>query len=264
MSTGPETERLPDRGVVVITGTSRGIGYHLARRFLDEGYGVIGISRSETSISDPRFRSISADIADWRKLKALAEQLAGEPIIGLINNAGIHGPIGPFETTPMEAWADAFNVNLFGASALTQVCIPVLRQNKGFIIFVSGGGSAFPRPNYSSYGVSKCGVIRLSEVLAVELAPDILVYCVAPGPNRTQMQEEVARSGETVREEDFVDFSYPERLCLFLANNRDPRYSGKFIHVKDDYANWDDKQLTADANTLRRMDANTMARMMAS
>ena len=164
----------------------------------------------------------------------------------------------------MESWVDAFNVNLFGASALTQVCIPSLRQTKGFVIFVSGGGSAFPRPNYSAYGVSKCGVIRLTEVLAEELAPDISVYCIAPGPNRTQMQEEVARSGETVREEDLVDFDLPERLCLFLAGNKDPRYSGKFIHVKDDYAGWDEKQLSGDANTLRRMDNNTMARMMAS
>ena len=58
-----------------------------------------------------------------------------------------------------------------------------------------------------------------------------------------------------------MDFGYPERLCLFLANNRDPRYSGKFIHVMDDYANWNDRQLAADANTLRRMDTRTLLKL---
>lgn len=262
MSTSHASNPKPGQGVVVITGTSRGIGYHLARRFLDDGHGVIGISRSETSIEHPRFKSISADISDWRNFYTWIEKLVKEPIVGLINNAGIHGPIGPFERTPIEAWGDAFNVNLFGAAALTQACIPVLRRNKGFIIFVSGGGSAFPRPNYSSYGVSKCAVVRLAEVLAAELAPDVLAYCIAPGPNRTQMQDEVLHSGETVLEENFVDFDYPERLCLFLAANQDPRFSGKFIHVKDDYVGWDEQQLSSDANTLRRMDTNVMTRML--
>ena len=253
-----------ERGVVVITGTSRGIGYHLARRFLAEGYDAIGISRSETPIDDPKFQSISADVGDWKQLTALAAKLADKPIVGLINNAGIHGPIGPFESACLDDWVAAFNLNLFGAAALTQICIPELRRRRSFIVFVSGGGSSFPRPNYSAYGVSKCGVVRLSEVLAHELAPQILVYCIAPGPNRTQMQEEVKASGEATHEEEFVDFSFPEDLCLFLARNRDPRYSGKFIHVKDDYAQWDDPQLTPDAHTLRRMDARTLARIKAT
>lgn len=250
------------RPVVVITGTSRGIGNNLARRFLAEGYSVIGISRTDSNIDDSRFQSIRADLADDKQISQLADQLAEKPIAGLINNAGVHGPIKPFEDTPMEQWVHTFQVNLFGAASVTQLCIPSLRRNNGFIIFVSGGGSAFPRPNYSAYGVSKCGVIRLSEVLASELAPEVLVYCIAPGTNRTQMQEEVKRHGEIVRDEDYVDFSYPERLCLFLARNRDPRYSGKFIHVMDDYQGWDDDQLAPDANTLRRMDRRTLSRLV--
>ena len=241
------------QGTVVITGTSRGIGYHLARRFLALGYGVVGVSRSGTPINDPKFRSVEADMGDLSQVRALNALLAPEPIVGLINNAGAHGPLGPFETAPIEEWVHAFYVNLFGAAALTQVCIPSLRQSRGFIIFLSGGGSAFPRPNFSAYGVSKTGVVRLSEVLARELAPDVYVYCVAPGPNRTQLLDEAIRGGEIVPEEDIVDFGNVERLCVFLANNRDPLYSGRFIHVKDDYENWDGDQLAGDAHTLRRI-----------
>lgn len=257
MSTNPEE----GSRTIVITGTSRGIGYHLAQRFLKEGYGIIGISRSPSPIDHPRFRSLAADLGDLCQVKALAGELAGTPIAGLINNAGVHGPVGPFQDTQLESWVHTFQVNLFGAAALTQICLPALREQHGFVIFLSGGGSAFPRPNYSAYGVSKCAVIRLSEVLAKELAPQVYVYCVAPGPNRTGLLEESVRSGEVVREEDIVDFDYPERLCLFLAENRDPRYSGKFIHVMDQYESWSDQQLAEDAHTLRRMDARTLRQL---
>ena len=255
------TNHAVEAQTVVITGTSRGIGYHLARRFLSEGYQVIGISRSGTTIHHAKFQSLAADVGDLDQIQALSKDLKGKPIVGLINNAGIHGPVGTFEKSPMDSWVSAFYTNLFGAAALTQACIPSIRDNNGFIIFFSGGGSAFPRPNFSAYGVSKSATIRLSEVLAKELSPQVLVYCVAPGPNRTGLLEETVRSGEVVREEDIVDFEYPERLCLFLARNRDPRYSGKFIHVMDDYAQWSDDQLSDDAYTLRRVDPRTLRRV---
>ena len=238
---------------VVISGTSRGIGFHLAQRFLVEGYNVIGISRSETAIQDSGFRQITADIGDLRQVAALREPLSRVPIAGLISNAGIHGSIGSLEQVPIDGWVRAFSVNLFGAAALTQLCIPSLRRERGFIIFLSGGGSGFPRPRFSAYGVSKTAVVRLSEVLAQELAPDVLVYCVAPGPNPTSLLEEAIREGTIVKEGEMVDFAEPERLCLFLARNRNPRYSGRFIHVKDDYERWADHALPDDAYTLRRM-----------
>ena len=104
-------------------------------------------------------------------------------------------------------------------------------------------------------------MVRLAEVLAKELAPEISVYCIAPGPNRTEFLEEAIRGGEVVPDEDIVDFGHPERLCLFLARNRDPRYSGKFIHVVDGYDNWNSNQLADDAYTLRRIDPRTLRRV---
>jgi NAD(P)-dependent dehydrogenase (short-subunit alcohol dehydrogenase family) len=246
---------------IVITGTSRGIGKHLALRFLDEGYGVIGISRSRSPIDHPDYQEYSADLGDMDQIKALCAEIKDQPVAGLINNAGIHGPIGPFEDAPLDAWLNTFNINLFGAAALAQACVPSLRRQNGFMIFLSGGGSAFPRVNYSAYGVSKCAVIRLAEVLARELDPEVLVYCIAPGPNRTGLLTETRESGEVVREEDIVNFEDPERLCLFLAKNLDPRYSGKFIHVVDRYESWEDKQLSDDAYTLRRIDPRTLAKV---
>ena len=250
-----------DRKTLVITGSSRGIGYHLALRFLDEGFHVIGINRTQAPIDHPAYSALTADLSDLQQVGSLAKELSGMEIDGLINNAGIHGPIGPFENVNLDQWIETFNINLFSAAALAQICTPSLRERKGFMIFLSGGGSAFPRVDYSAYGVSKCGVIRLAEVLAGELAPDVLVYCIAPGPNRTALLDEAIAHGEPVGEDDFVPFDYPERLCLFLAKNRDTRYSGKFIHVRDDYAGWGDDQLAADPYTLRRIDPRTLSKV---
>jgi NAD(P)-dependent dehydrogenase (short-subunit alcohol dehydrogenase family) len=246
---------------VLITGTSRGIGLHLAQRFLKEGYWVIGVSRNPAPIQDPSYQEFTADLGDLDQVKALTKKLDGLPICGLINNAGIHGPSGAFENISLDDWLQTFNINLFGAAALAQSCIPSLRQHNGFIIFLSGGGSAFPRANFTAYGVSKCGVVRLADTLAAELSPDVMVYCIAPGPNRTVLLDESRESGETVREEDIVGFDFPEKLCLFLAENRDPRYSGKFIHVRDDYQSWGDDQLASDAYTLRRIDPRTLSKV---
>jgi len=246
---------------VVITGTSQGIGHHLALKFLANGFDVTGVSRSRTEIDHPAFKSYSADVSDLGSLNAMVDEIDDGSIVGLVNNAGSHGPIGPFESTPIEDWIQAFYPNLFGAATLSQLLIPSLRTNKGFIIFLSGGGSAFPRPNFSAYGVSKTGVVRLSEVLAKELAPDVFVYCVAPGPNQTSLLQEAIDGGEPVPPEDIVGFDFVERLCLFLANNRDSRYSGKFIHVRDSYDDWGDPQLEPEPYTLRRTDPSTLSRI---
>jgi NAD(P)-dependent dehydrogenase (short-subunit alcohol dehydrogenase family) len=245
----------PAEKAILVTGTSRGIGFHLCTRLLDLGYRVAGISRSGTPLRHPRFMEIRADLSKPEDVAALRERVRDLPLHGLINNAGIHGPIGPFEANDFAQWVAAFQVNLFSAAGLAHMCIPALRKHRGFIIFLSGGGSGFARPNFSSYGVAKTAVVRLAEVLARELAPDVLVYCVAPGPNRTALLDEAIRGGEVVPPGDIVDFDYPLRLFEFLVRNTDPRYSGKFIHVKDNYMHWQDPQFAPDAYTLRRIKA---------
>ena len=120
---------------IVITGSSRGIGNHLAKRFLEEGYEVIGISRSQAQIEHPNYQEISADLGNMDEVRTVCAELEGQPIAGLINNAGVHGPIGPFEDTSLDAWFQTFNINLFGAAALAKACVPSLRRQNGFIIF---------------------------------------------------------------------------------------------------------------------------------
>lgn len=237
---------------VIITGVSRGIGEHLALRFLKEGYKVIGLSRTNPSISHDRFTYIKIDLRDLKEILSLKEKIDFTTINGIINNAGIHGPIGNFEGNDINLWIDSFVVNLFGAATLTQLCIPSLRKNHGFIIFFSGGGSAISRPKFSSYSCNKTSVVRFAENLADELYPDVGVYCIAPGPNNTGLLEEAKLYEKELEKLEVCDFKEPEDLCVFLAGNTNLEYSGKFIHVKDDYRHWDARHFNKDMYKLRR------------
>ncbi|MBI2542899.1 MAG: SDR family oxidoreductase [Candidatus Aenigmarchaeota archaeon] len=247
------TEKTTRDKVIIITGSSRGIGYHLANRFIESGFKVIGVSRSGTSIKHNNFQDVIMDVSNLSEIENLGNEIDLSSVHGIINNAGMHGPLGPFEKNDMTKWVETFYVNLFGGAALTQMCIPSLKKNNGFVIFLSGGGSGFAKPNFSAYSVSKTAVVRLAENLAKELNPDVFVYCVAPGSNRTEMLEVAIKAGDDVKEKDVVDFKEPEDLCLFLADNKDLRYSGKFIHVKDNYKNWGEKEFSDEMYKLRRL-----------
>ncbi|MDO8527216.1 MAG: SDR family oxidoreductase [Deltaproteobacteria bacterium] len=238
---------------ILITGTSRGIGLALAKHFLNLDFSVVGVSRGATPLEHENFYSLQADLSRPEDVENLKTKLQSFSLSGFIHNAGVITPMGPFAENNFHDWTNTFQVNLFSGGRLVQFGLPSLRKNHGFIIFLSGGGSAYPNPNFSAYGVSKTAVVRLSEVLAKELAPDIFVYCVAPGPNPTKMLEQAIQNGVVVPEENKVDFSYPIRLCEFLAFNQNPGYSGKFIHVKDNYREWGEKEFAGDGYTLRRI-----------
>ena len=154
----------------------------------------------------------------------------------------------------MDEWTKTFTLNLFSPLKITQKLIPKIRSNRGSIIFLSGGGSAFPRANFSPYSVSKTAIVRMAEVLAKELDPDVSVYVMAPGPIRTQLLKEAIAAGDNVPEERIIGFDKPIKLVRFLINNKDKKYSGKFIHVNDSYEEWLSNELTSDKYTLRRLE----------
>jgi|TARA_Y100000310_G_C20665803_1_gene807391 NAD(P)-dependent dehydrogenase (short-subunit alcohol dehydrogenase family) len=244
---------------ILLTGCSKGIGYHLVLSLIAEGYFVYGISRSKTEIKNKFFSHIKLDLNNKKEIKHAADYIKSLDIFGLINNAGAHGPIGPFVDTDINSWENIFDLNLFSAARLVHICSESLIRNSGAIIFLSGGGAAYPRPNFSGYSVSKTAIVRLSEVLSIELAPEVLVYCIAPGPNKTDLLQEAIDAGnaglvDRIDESKIVDFDMPIRLCNFLMKNKNSNLSGKFIHVKDNYEAWKNEELQSDTYTLRRIE----------
>lgn len=187
-----------DRGFVLVTGASRGLGRSLVFKLAECGFSVFaGVRRFADG--DDLQHSASGDIRplllDVTKAEDLAvaetvvrRATAGSRFIGLVNNAATY-LLGPFEQTPTTDVERLFQVNVFGLVAVTQHFLPLLRQAPGRIINISSLNGKLSVPFTSFYSASKFAVEALSDALRVELSPwNIHVSVVEPGVTRTDIR----------------------------------------------------------------------------
>lgn len=99
----------------------------------------------------------------------------------LVNNAGIWGAT-PIGTVTEERWDELINTNLRSMFFISQRAAPSLRAARGAIVNIADVGVLRPWRNYTPYLVSKGGVVTLTEALARDLAPEVRVNAIAPGP----------------------------------------------------------------------------------
>jgi len=159
---------------VILTGSSRGIGFEMARLFADAGHRVLALSRNAGPITDLQHKNIHAfsfDVAKASDLQKLDAFIKAEwhSVDVLINNAG-KLVNKPFLETSMEEFKAVYDVNVFGVAAVTKVVVPYMAK-EGHVVTVSsmGGvqGSA-KFPGLSAYSSSKGAVITMTELLAEE------------------------------------------------------------------------------------------------
>jgi NAD(P)-dependent dehydrogenase (short-subunit alcohol dehydrogenase family) len=182
------------RKTLFITGVSSGFGLALSREALSEGHRVIGTVRNDDArrafeaLHDERAHAVSLDVTDIEAIPdavAEAESRFG-PVDVLVNNAG-YGHEGIFEESPIEAMRRQFEVNVFGAVAVTQAFVPRFRERRhGHIVNITSMGGFITMPGIAYYCGSKFALEGISEVLGKELAPfGVHVTAVAPGSFRT-------------------------------------------------------------------------------
>ncbi|KPV50007.1 short-chain dehydrogenase [Kouleothrix aurantiaca] len=99
----------------------------------------------------------------------------------LVNNSGIWGKT-PLGSVTAERWDELIATNVRGAFFVSQRAAPALRASPGAIVNIADVGALRPWRNYTPYLVSKGAVVTLTEALAKDLAPDVRVNAVAPGP----------------------------------------------------------------------------------
>ena len=158
---------------IIITGTSRGIGFELVQLFAKEGHQVLALSRNEKPISDlnlPNVQAFSFDLADPKDFEKVTNVLQQwEKVDVLINNAGslLNKPF--LETSPSEFEA-VYKVNVFGVSEMTRTVLPKMVKNGHVLTISSMGGvqGSVKFPGLSAYSSSKGAVITLTELWAEE------------------------------------------------------------------------------------------------
>jgi NAD(P)-dependent dehydrogenase (short-subunit alcohol dehydrogenase family) len=177
-----------------ITGVSSGFGLALSREALAAGHRVIGTVRNEEgrqafeALQADRAHAVLLDVTDMDAIPGVvadAETRFGLVDV-LVNNAG-YGHEGVFEESPLEAMRRQFEVNVFGAVAVTQAFVPRFRERRrGHIVNITSMGGFITMPGIAYYCGSKFALEGITEVLGKELKPfGVHVTAVAPGGFRT-------------------------------------------------------------------------------
>ena len=269
--------------IALITGAGRGIGQAIALAYAGEGAKLSLAARSIPELEETadQCRKLGAevlitqtDVTDsgqvGRLIDATIERYSAIDI--LVNNAGIAGPIGSLEDNDMDAWINTVQVNLIGSYLTCRAVVPVMRrQNSGKIVNLSGAGAANAWANLSAYCSSKAAVVRLTEVLALELADSgITVNALGPGSVHTgmwdEMTEAAARAGaDQIHETGLrvtsgggASIDRCADLAVWLAGNDADGLSGRMISAfTDDFESLSPsipEIMASDLYTIRRVD----------
>jgi 3-oxoacyl-[acyl-carrier protein] reductase len=184
----------------LVCGASSGIGLAICRALAVEGCAVTMVARDparldQAAASVPGALVCAGDVRDQDALeRAVAETVAARGRLDIIvNNAG-GPPAGSFESTPPEAWPDAFELSLHSAVRLTRIALPHLkRSGRGRIVNVASWSVREPIPGLVLSNAVRPGVVGLAKALSHELGGyGITVNTVAPGKIDTPRSRELA------------------------------------------------------------------------
>lgn len=223
--------------VVIITGSSAGIGYDLSKFLINKGHIVYGLSRSETKIENINY--IKCDVTDEERVNEVINLIYEKEgkIDILINNAGM-GISGSIEATNIKDVKYIYNVNVFAPFILTKAILPIMRKQKyGKIVNVGSVASEFPIPFQSFYSSTKASLKTFSEALRIEVKPyNIGVTTILPGDiktkftsNRNKNKDEldtyrnrVEKSIEVMEkdEQNGYDVSYASKVIYKVINKK--------------------------------------------
>lgn len=182
---------------VIITGSSRGIGFELAKLFAIEGHQVLALSRNDKPIANLEHGNISSfsfDVSQAAAIEKLANFLQSnwKSVDILINNAGSLLN-KPFLETSASEFEAVYKVNVFGVAEVTKTVLPLMTKGGHVVTISSMGGvqGSMKFPGLSAYSSSKAAVITLTELWAEEFketGPSFNV--LALGAVQTEMLEE--------------------------------------------------------------------------
>lgn len=182
---------------IIITGTSRGIGFELVKLFAKAGHQVLALSRNEKPIKDLNLTGVTAfsfDLGDAEAYKKVNDFIKNnwKQVDVLINNAGmlVNKPFSELSPKNFEA---VYKVNVFGVAELTKTVLTFMEQGSHVVTISSMGGvqGSMKFPGLAAYSSSKAAVINLTELLAEEYKGSGISFNVlALGAVQTEMLEE--------------------------------------------------------------------------
>lgn len=217
---------------IIITGTSRGIGYELALKFANEGHQVLALSRKtpQLLIDNLNITCLSVDVSEEEDLNKVSTFLnsSWKKVDAIVHNAGAL-VLKPFSETTVEDFEKVYRVNVFGVASLTRICLPFLEKGSHVVTISSMGGiqGSMKFAGLSAYSSSKGAVITLSELLSEEYKERGIAFNVlALGSVQTEMLAEAFPGYEApLSARQMAEYIYD----FTLTGNR--FYNGKVLQV---------------------------------
>jgi len=217
---------------IIITGTSRGIGYELALQFANEGHRVLAISRKTVKelIEHPNITCLVVDLSEESGLNLVTEFISQtwKNVDVLIHNAGCL-VLKPFLQLTQADFEMVYKVNVFGVANLTRICLPFLKKGSHVVSISSMGGvqGSSKFAGLAAYSSSKGAVITLSELLAEEYKEEGISFNVlALGAVQTEMLHEAFPGYQApLSAKEMADYIYDFSL------NGNKYYNGKVLQV---------------------------------
>lgn len=240
-----------NRKVVLVTGSSRGIGKATVIEFAKKGYNVV-INYFESDIEakilkeklekdyQVKVLAIQADVSNENAVKKMVEQIINEfgQIDVLVNNAGIVYDRS-FEEITIDEFKRTIEVNVIGAFITSREVSKYMRG--GTIVNVSStNGTKTISPECLDYNISKIGLQSLTRDLAFQFKPNIRVNAIAIGWADTDMnkdlpQDYIENETSKIYLERFADPSEIAKTIYFLANEESSYINGEIINIDGGY-----------------------------
>ena len=227
----------------IVTGGDRGIGRAISLVLGKKGVNVaINFYKDENKARETvkkieefgvKSLKVQADIRDINQVKSMMEEVKKRfgNIDILVNNAGISGRNPAIGNIDIEEWKNVIDVNLTGTFNCCKAAEPELRKNNGKIVNISSIAGKMGGTLGCHYAASKAGVIGLTFALASELAPQVTVNAVAPGPVDTELMSPETKKRLSAKT-PFGRIARPEEIAhtvIYLLEN--DYVSGEVIDV---------------------------------
>jgi NAD(P)-dependent dehydrogenase (short-subunit alcohol dehydrogenase family) len=217
-----------EKGIILVTGASSGIGSACAFHFAEMGYrtfgGVRRVADGESLKADSsgKIEPVLLDVTNRESIAGSVEAIGDQPLAGLINNAGI-ATLGPLELLSIDAWRKQFEVNVIGLVAVTQVFLPLLRRGRGRIVNIGSIADRCAVPGSGAYDSSKSAIKAITDVLRMELHPwGISVSLIEAGGVATAIWEKSLWDADD--------------LCRQVAPERYHLYDGLMATLREEAA----------------------------
>lgn len=220
---------------IIITGTSRGIGFELVHLLANQGHKVLALSRNAQPVNNLHFDNITSfsfDLCEEDDYKKVEQFIKNEwkHVDILINNAGLLLN-KPFAETTFKDFSKVYETNVFGVSEMTRVVLPFMKKDGHVVTISSMGGiqGSMKFPGLAAYSSSKGAVITLTELLAEEYketGPQFNV--LALGAVQTEMLKEAFPEYEAPTTAKEMA-SYIQEFAL----NGNKYYNGKVLQVSN-------------------------------